>query len=121
MNGRIHNVLHHGIVGKQVKILEYQSKAALNFPQLLLGDIFRMPVFRFGGCFSQIDQVAVVHGFQQGCAAQQRGLAGAGGTDDRNHLALFHAHGNIVEHARVAKCFFTVIDFQQFQWKRPLY
>ena len=47
MNGRINDIFHDGIVGKQVEVLEYQSKIPLNLPELLFPKILRMAVYGF--------------------------------------------------------------------------
>ena len=105
---------------EQIEVLEHQAKTALDLPKLLLGGIFRMAVFRFRRRFAQIDEVAIVHGFQHSGTAQQGGFTGAGGANDRNDLALLHVQRNIVEHVRLAERLFAVIDFKQFHRKHPL-
>ena len=44
-------------------------------------------------------------------AAQQGRLAGAGGADDTDHLALFHVEGNIPENLQLAEYLSEILYF----------
>ena len=50
--------------------------------------------------------------FQEVQAAQQCGLAAAGGTDDRKGLSFFLRERDVIEDAGAAKMLFKMIDFQ---------
>ena len=43
--------------------------------------------------------------------AKQCGLPGTGGTDDGDHLSLFHGKGDILQHSVSIKAFFHMIHF----------
>ena len=73
-DGGVNNIFNHGKMGKKVKVLEYQAD------------------------FSIFDDFAGVWGFKTGGAAEQGGLAGAGGADDAEDLALVYFQGNVAEH-----------------------
>ena len=56
-----------------------------------------------------IQNLAGGGGFQQIDAAQQRGLAGAGCTDDRGYIALVHNKIDVPQYLMIAKGFGKVI------------
>ena len=58
---------------------------------------------------------AAVGGFELVDAAQQRGFAAAGRTDDRKDLALFQVEGNALEHLGFAEAFAQIAHFQYRQ------
>ena len=47
-------------------------------------------------------QLACVGGLQKVQAAQQGGLAGAGGAEDGHHIALFHGQVHAAQHLQLA-------------------
>ncbi|MNZ79287.1 hypothetical protein D3C78_978870 [compost metagenome] len=56
---------------------------------------------------------ALVRVFQQVDAAQQGGLAGAGGSQDRDHIAIACGQRDALEDLLVAVAFVQVADFQR--------
>ena len=79
-NGRHGDVLQHRLMGKQVEVLEHHAH--------LLA--VQVDIHRLTGQIHAIKEDLAGGGLlQQIQAAQQRGLAGAGGTDDGHYLSLF--------------------------------
>ena len=57
-------------------------------------------------------EILTCHGGQQGGAAEQGGLTGTGGADDRHHLAFFHGETDILQDVQGAvKGLFNVLEF----------
>ena len=96
--------------GEQVEGLEYQPEVEPLFPHLAL------PLG--GGIGGVEDQIAghgdgaLVRFLQKIQAPQQRGLAGAGGADDGQGLALLQIKADILQHPGGAEVLFDVMYFQ---------
>ena len=91
-NGDRGDVLQHGILGKQLKILEYQTKV-----QPVLSNFF----------FTAAKQGNPINGngaavgiFQEVQTAKQGGLSAAGGTDDGQHLSALQGKADVPQNLR---------------------
>lgn len=51
--------------------------------------------------------------FQQVDATQERGLAGTGGTQDRDHIAVAGGQRDAFEHLKLSVAFVQVADFKR--------
>ena len=85
---------------------------------------FALPL---GGGVGGVKEAMTVHGdaapvggLQEVEAAQQRGLAGAGGADDGQSLAPLQTKGDILKHLGGAKALFNVLDLKDRHICRPL-
>ena len=108
--GGQHHVFQHGILGEQVEGLEHQAKMEPVLPDLAVAEpLVVLPVEK--GLAVHPDGAAL-GGFQEIQAAQQGGLAAAGGADDGKHLALFHGKGDVLQDGGAAEAFLNVVNFQ---------
>ena len=102
-------------MGKQVEALEHEAELFPYLLQLALIGIDRLAVrVVVYGLNIPIDQLAGVHLGQQRGAAQQRGFAAAGRTDDGDDLALLHGEADIFQHVQrlVIKALLHVVHLQ---------
>ena len=97
------------VLGEEVEILEYQAEV-----EPLLADI----PLRLGRGVRCVKDHAALHGngavirpLQEVQAAEQGGLARAGGTDDGEGLALFQGKADIAEDLGVPEVLLNVLDF----------
>jgi hypothetical protein len=95
--------------------LKYKTDFAAQAVDLLAvgGDQFAI----LGGLelefFAGHQDLALVRVFQQVDAAQERGLAGTGGTQDRDHIAVAGGQRDALEHLQLAVAFVQVADFKR--------
>jgi len=112
-NRRFGDIFHDGIMGKQIKILEHQTEMLFDALQGFLCGINRLALcVRLCGIVSQINQIAAVHGFQHGCAAQKGGFPRAGRPNDRHNLSFCYRQRNILQHFVFPEAFIAVLNFQ---------
>ena len=96
-----HTVFQHGHVVEQVEGLEHHTH-----PGTVLGGV-DAPARHI---VSVVEDLAGGGRLQQIDAPQQRGLAGAGGADNGDDVALVHGKVNISQHFVLAKCLGEVPD-----------
>ena len=101
LHGGVHDIPEHGEMREKIEILEYQAKDLAHLPQLPGRGVHGSAVLLPGDGLIQIGDAASVHRFQEGGAAEQSALAGAGGTDDRNDFPLLHGEGDILQHRKL--------------------
>ena len=107
------NIFDDGKMRKQIKVLEYQTKAGLNLFHLLLFRKSGSSIFHPCRSFSQIQNLTVINRLQHRRTAEQRRLAGTGRADDRQNLSLLHRKRNIPDHRHPAEFFFDMFHFQK--------
>ena len=112
LHGRQNHVLHDGLVGEEVEVLEDHAHFLAVEVDVHL---FRLALLVDPGGLGDVNAVeenlAACGDFQQVQAAQQGGLAGAGGADDHHHIPLVDIHADIVQSVDGA---FVVVFFQVF-------
>src|SRR5690606_7873953 len=111
---RLHDVLAHGHVREQVELLEHHADGAPLRGHLALAQLVQLAV-----AFPVADQLPVhpdpagVDLLQVVDAAQQRGLAGAGRSDDDGHLAGADVQVDAFEHLQGAEPLVDLLDPDQ--------
>ena len=101
--GRQGHVFQRGILGEQIEILKHQAEMEPVAPDLRLAEGLAvrgvkngLPVYR--------DQAGAGH-FQKVQAAEQGGLAAAGGADHGQGLSSVHGEANPLEDLQLVKAF----------------
>jgi len=98
--------------GRQVETLEHHAQARAQTLDLTrVGDLCDATAPRLQTHFFAVDSQAAAAGdFQQVDATQQGTFARTTGADQRDHLALFGAHRNALEHVVIGIALVQVID-----------
>ena len=99
LDRRERHVLEDGLVGEQVERLEHHADFG--------PEVGEFPAFLGQGLAVDAD-VAGVDGLQAVDGAAHRGLAGAGRSDDDEHLALVHGEVDVLEDVQVAEVLLDV-------------
>ena len=107
---RQRHILQRRVLRKEIEALEHQSEV-----QPFLANI----AFRAGVVLRRVKQLfapdgddALVRRLQKIQAAQQRGLAAAGGADDAQRLPLLQREADVLQHRGVAEVLFDVLYVQ---------
>ena len=104
--GSQHHVFQHGVLGKQVEILEHQAEMKPVLANLFLRQAAVVEKLAIHPDFS------LIRSFQEIQAAKQGGLAAAGGTDNSQHLPLFQRKTDASEYVHRAEALFDILYFQ---------
>ena len=108
--GRERHVLQRGVLREEVEALEHQTEV-----QPLAAHVRLAASGGVGGVEKQLavdGDRAAVRRLEEVEAAQQRGLAAAGGADYREGLPLFEREAYLIEHLRLVEVLLKVLDFQ---------
>ncbi len=108
------DVIEHAHVRPQVEILEHEADLAAQAIDLsVIGGnqvaVARSLELQF---FAGHQNLALMRVFQQVDAAQQRGLAGTGGAEDRYDVAVTSRQRDTFEHLQLIVALVQVADFQ---------
>ena len=106
-DGGERDVLHHGLVGEEIEVLEHHAHfAAVEVDvHLFVGDVHAAKIDMAGG-----------RRFQQVQAPEQRGFAAAGRADDRHDLAARYGERALVERCDAALEFLCyVLNADEFR------
>ena len=95
-----HAVFQHGHVVEQVEGLEHHTHMAA---------VFRLVHAPAHHVLPMVEDLSGGRGFQKVNAPQQGAFAGAGSTDDRGHVTLFHGEINIPQHLMGTEAFGQVV------------
>ena len=95
-------VFQNGHIIEQIKTLENHAD---------FGAVLRQIKIFVHNIFSMVQHIAAAGCFQKIDAAQKRGFAAAGGTDDADDIAFVHLEINIVQNFVVAKVFAQMLYF----------
>ena len=83
-------------MGKQVELLEDEAEIALDLIQLRVVEVDRLALLVGGhGRFAHVGDRAGVGLLEEGRAAKERALAGAGRSDDADDLAGIDVHADV--------------------------
>lgn len=99
----------------QVKVLKHKTDFAAQAVDLLAVGGHQLAVFRGLELefFAGHQDLALVRVFQQVDAAQEGGLAGTGGTQDRDHIAVASGQRNTFKYLQLTIAFMQVADFKR--------
>src|SRR5699024_480007 len=100
------NIFQSGVLGKQVKGLEYQSEVKAFFSNLtfFLGG----RISRVKQSFSMYGDTALIRGFKKIQTSEQSGFSTAGGAHDGKGLSLFQVKADILQYFCGTEMFFYV-------------
>ena len=104
------HVLKGRVLGEEVEVLEHQAEVEPLFPDLAFQ--LRLGVRCVKEGLAPDGNGTAVGLFQEIQAPQQRGLAAAGGADDRDGLPLLQGKADVIEHLGGTEVLFNVFDFQ---------
>ncbi|MNO94057.1 hypothetical protein D3C76_856680 [compost metagenome] len=109
------DVVEHTHVRPQIKVLKHKTDFAAQAIDLLAVGGHQFTVLRGLELefFAGDQNLALVRVLQQVDAPQERGLAGAGGTQDRDHIAVAGGQRDALEHLQRAVAFVQVADFKR--------
>ena len=116
--GRERDVLQRRVLREEVEALEHQPEV-----QPLAAHVRLAARGGVGGVEEQLavyGDAAAVRRLEEVEAAQQRGLAAAGGADYAQRLALLEGEADVVEHLRLVEVLLKVFDFQYGHVAAPL-
>ena len=116
--GRQRDVIQHAVLREEIEVLEHQTEVQALFLQFLFGG-----ALADGGVKDHVavdDDLALVGELQRVETAQQRRLAGAGGTDDGQHLALLEGEVDALEDFGLAEALIDIFHFQNCHTVAPL-
>ena len=97
-------------MGEKIEILKHQPRLQTDMTELLLGSVHCLPVLLGNQRFTAHCNGAAIHFFQQIDTAKQRGFAGAGRTDYRQHLSILQRKGNVADHLKLPETFPQVLN-----------
>ncbi|MNO34195.1 hypothetical protein D3C76_242250 [compost metagenome] len=109
------DVVEDAHVRPQIKVLKHKTNLGAQAVDLFAvgGNQFAI----FGGFelefFAGHQNLALVRVFKKIDAAQERGLAGTGGTEDRDHIAVACGQRDTFEHLKLSVAFMQVADFKR--------
>ena len=104
LDRRERHILKNGLVGEQVERLEHHADLGTQAGEL----------FAFLGQWLSINaNITGINGFQTVDGTAHGGFAGAGRTDDDQHLALLDGEVDVLEHMQITVVLFNVGQFDQ--------